>query len=68
MDDCTENSNFGKLQSDSLSTCSEISSKEEPDLESELEERYEGSDLVHEENSISVQGQKAKTREDSWVC
>ena len=48
VDDCIENSNSGKWQSDSPSTCSEISSKEESDLESELEERYESSEPVNE--------------------
>ena len=44
--DYIENYNFGKLLSDSPSTCSfsEISSKEESDLELELEERYEQED------------------------
>ena len=35
VDDCIENSNYGKGKSDSPSTCSEISSKEESDLELE---------------------------------
>ena len=65
MDDCIENSNSGKWQSHSPCTCSEISSKEESDLESELEEKYESSDPIDEENSITIQGQRDENREDS---
>ena len=65
MDDYIENSKSGKWQTNIPSTCSEISSKEESYLESELEERYESSDPIHEENSIAVQGQRAENREDS---
>ena len=65
MDDCTENSHSRKWKSDSPSVCSEISSKEKYDLESELEERYESLDPVNEGNSIAVQGQRAENRKDS---
>ena len=65
MDDYIENSDYGKWQSDGPSTCYEISSKEESNLESALEGRYENLEPVNEENSMEIQGQKAENKEDS---
>ena len=65
VDDCIENSNSRKWQSDSPSTCSKISSKEESDLESMLEGRYESLEPLNEENSIAIQGQRLENKEDS---
>ena len=65
VDDCIENSNSGKWQSASPSTCSKISSKDESYLKSRLEGRYESSEPVNEENSIAIQGQGDENRDDS---
>ena len=65
VDDCIENSESIKWQSDSPSTYSKISSKEESDVESRLEGRYESSEPVNKEDSMEIQGQRDEYREYS---